>query len=136
MPEKADPENPIDFLVHIKRIAAPLLPQLGLEPNIYYIPPINIKNMDFVRMMFGPMGEEAVNNYVRAIEKQDIEVIGALILSNSTDRIIHRFKVIGGEYVAGYNEKGNEVIRVPIAEQVVVRPYYDEKLGVYRRNDV
>ncbi|MEM0439448.1 MAG: dehydrogenase [Desulfurococcaceae archaeon] len=136
LPEKADPENPIDFLVHIKRIAAPLLPQLGLEPNIYYIPPINIKNMDFVRMMFGPMGEEAVNNYVRAIEKQDIEVIGALILSNSTDRIIHRFKVIGGEYVAGYNEKGNEVIRVPITEQVVVRPYYDEKLGVYRRNDV
>ncbi len=33
-PEDADPENPIDFLVHVKKVALPLLPQLGLEPNV------------------------------------------------------------------------------------------------------
>jgi len=136
MPENANPENPIDFLVHIKKVAAPLLPQLGLEPNVYYVPPIRVGNIDFIRMMFGPMGVEAVENYRRALEKQDLEVIGALILANSTDRVYARFKVTRDGWAIAYDEKGSEVVRVPITEPVTIRPYYDEKLGVYRRNDV
>lgn len=123
-PEKADPENPIDFLVHIKKIAAPLLPQLGLEPNIYYVPPVNVDRR-FIQMLFGPMGVEAVENYIRAIERQDVEVIGALTLANSSDRIYTRFKVVGGEYVVGYDEKGHEVVRVPLKEPVYIRSRYD-----------
>jgi nitrate reductase beta subunit len=41
-PDKVDPTNPIDYLVHVKKMAIPLYPQFGLEPNIYYIPPIHI----------------------------------------------------------------------------------------------
>ncbi len=42
LPQKADPSNPIDYLVHIKKVALPLYPQFGLEPNVYYIPPIHV----------------------------------------------------------------------------------------------
>jgi Fe-S-cluster-containing dehydrogenase component len=32
-PENARPDNPIDFLVHVKKVALPLFPQFGLEPK-------------------------------------------------------------------------------------------------------
>jgi hypothetical protein len=38
------------------------------------------------------------------------------------------------KYAIGYDEKGHEVVRVPLKEPTVVRPFYDEKLGVYRHN--
>ena len=134
-PEEADPENPIDFLVHIKKVAAPILPQLGLEPNIYYIPPINVANDKFITMLFGPYGVEAVNNYKKAIEENDVEVIGALLLSNSSMHVYTRFKV-SGDYVIGYDDDGREVVRVPLQEELLVRPSYDPLLDVYIRNDV
>lgn len=135
MPENADPENPIDFLVHVKKIAVPLLPQLGLEPNVYYIPPAHVGSQKYISMLFGPQGLEAVNNYVKIIRERDQEALGALILTNSTDKIYTKFKVIGDE-VIGYDLKGHEVIRVPIEERVIVRPSYDPNLKVYLRNDV
>ncbi|MFN3966597.1 MAG: 4Fe-4S dicluster domain-containing protein, partial [Endomicrobiia bacterium] len=33
---KPKEDNPIDYLVHIKKIALPLYPQFGTEPNVYY----------------------------------------------------------------------------------------------------
>jgi len=39
--DKPREDNPIDYFVHIKKIALPLHPQFGLEPNVYYIPPIH-----------------------------------------------------------------------------------------------
>ena len=134
LPENADPENPVDFLVHIKRVAAPHLPHLGLEPNIYYVPPVHVDRR-FIQMLFGPMGVEAVENYLAAIMKQDLEVLGALTLANSTDRIYTRFKIIGGEYVAGYDENGHEVVRVPIREPVYIRPRHDPARNLYLRNN-
>ena len=41
-PDEVDPRKPADFLVHVKKIALPLYPQLGLEPNVYYIPPVHV----------------------------------------------------------------------------------------------
>jgi nitrate reductase beta subunit len=135
LPENADPENPIDFLVHVKKVAVPLLPQLGLEPNIYYIPPIHVASKRYIAMLFGPQGVEAVENYVKAIREGDLETLGALILANSTDRIYARFRVVGEE-VAGYDERGREVVRVPIKEKVIIRPSYDPRIKVYLRNDM
>jgi len=37
-PDKIDEDNPLDYLVFVKKIALPLYPQFGLEPNTYYIP--------------------------------------------------------------------------------------------------
>ena len=34
-----DRQNPIYYLVKVAKVALPLYPQFGLEPNGYYIPP-------------------------------------------------------------------------------------------------
>ncbi len=114
-------------------IASPMLPQLGLEPNIYYVPPAHVDRR-FIQMLFGPMGVEAVDNYLEAIRKQDVEVLGALILANSSEKIYTRFKVVGGDQVVGYDEKGHEVVRVPLKEPVYVRFRYDSGRNLYLTN--
>ena len=35
-------DHPIDYLVHVRKVALPLYPQWGLEPNVYYIPPVHV----------------------------------------------------------------------------------------------
>ena len=56
-PDEIDPRKPADFLVHVRKIALPLYPQLGLEPNVYYIPPMHVP-VQYLEQMFGP-GVEA-----------------------------------------------------------------------------
>jgi hypothetical protein len=34
----------------------------------------------------------------------------------------------------GYDEKGQEMVRVPLKEPIVVRPPLDDKVGAYRYN--
>ena len=34
-----DRQNPLYFLVHVAKVALPLYPQFGTQPNGYYIPP-------------------------------------------------------------------------------------------------
>jgi len=121
-------DNPIDYFVHIKKIALPLYPQFGLEPNVYYIPPIHVPD-EFNRQLFGPAAKEAVRLYKNATEDENL--IGLLMLIGSTDRIIHSFKVRDGD-CAGYDEKGEEIIRVPLKEPIVIRDEYDRNLGVQR----
>jgi len=132
-PDKADPDNPIDFLVHIKKIALPLYPQFGTEPNVYYIPPIHVPNTRYLQQMFGPGVERAVETY-RAIRRgEEPELKGVLMLNVSTDRLLSKFKVTGKEAI-GYDGKGAEVVRVALKEPTIVRPYFDPVLGVYRHN--
>ena len=121
-------DNPIDYFVHIKKIALPLYPQFGLEPNVYYIPPIHVPD-EFNRQLFGPGAKEAVRLYKNAA--QDKNLIGLLMLIGSTDRIIHSFKAQNGDCI-GYDENGKEIIRVPVKEPVIIRKEYDEKLDVHR----
>jgi nitrate reductase beta subunit len=132
-PENADPDNPVDFLVHVRKVACPLMPQLGLEPNVYYIPPIHTNNKRFLRMMFGPGAEEAVKAYVNAMEGNDPELLGVLMLNVSTDHIIRKFKVQDG-VAFGYDEDGDELVRVPLKEPTMVRPFFDENAKAYRYN--
>lgn len=129
-PEKADPSNPIDYLVHIKNLALPLYPQFGLQPNIYYIPPVHVPP-PYLRQMFGPGVEEAVKTYRSAAS--DMKLLAALTLAGSTNRWLSRFDV-SGELALGYDEKGEELVRVPVKEPVFVRPYFSEKLEVYHHN--
>jgi nitrate reductase beta subunit len=125
-------DNPIDYLVHVKKIALPLYPQFGLEPNVYYVPPINVPK-EFNRQLFGPGAVNAVEAYRRASE--DKKLIAALVLMGCTDRIIHSFEVQGdlsrGSAI-GYDETGDEIVRVPLQEPVVVRKLHDEERDVYR----
>lgn len=129
-PEKADPSNPIDYLVHVKKVALPLFPQFGLEPNVYYIPPVHVP-APYLRQMFGPGVEEAIKTYRNA--HNDETFLGALTIFGSTEFWVTKFNASKG-IVTGYDIKGKEIVKVPIKEPVFIRPYYDERLEVYRHN--
>lgn len=129
-PKDADPENPMDYLVHVRKVAVPLYPQFGLQNNIYYIPPVHVPPQ-FLRQMFGPAAEKAMETYRKA--KDDKELLGALLLFGATDVWLEKFRV-SGEMAFGYDRKGKEAVRVPLKEPIFVRPYFDAAQNVYRHN--
>ncbi len=129
-PEEARPENPIDYLVHIKKVALPMFPQFGLEPNVYYIPPIHVPG-EFLVQMFGPAVSAAVQTYRKSAEDADLAAL--LHLFGCTEQVISTWRR-EGEEVAGFDEAKKQIVRVPVREPVVVRDAHDEKLNVWRTN--
>jgi nitrate reductase beta subunit len=129
-PALARDDNPVDFLVHKKQIALPYYPQLGLEPNIYYIPPIHA-DPQYLEQMFGPRVHEAIARYKDL--PNDPEASGLLCLIGGTERIIHRFEVKDG-VAFGYGEHDDEILQVPVTEHQYERAPFDEKLGAVRNN--
>ncbi|MDP7162076.1 MAG: dehydrogenase [Phycisphaerae bacterium] len=129
-PDKARDDNPIDYLVHKAKIALPLYPQFGTQPNVYYIPPVHVPRQ-FLFQMFGPGVPEAIKKYRTAPDDEKLR--GLLVLFGSTDKIFTRFKVTSGEAI-GYNDKGDEIVRVPITEPTYRRPFFDEERNVYRHS--
>lgn len=129
-PDQIDEDNPLDYIIHVKKVALPLYPQFGLEPNVYYIPPIHVPEK-FLKQMFGPNVQEAINIYRNV--HSDKKLLGAMLLFGNTSKIITKFKVEGEEAI-GYNEQGEEVSRVPFTEPFFQRPFFDQKNEVYRIN--
>ena len=129
-PEEAKADNPIDYLVHIKKVALPLFPQFGLEPNIYYIPPLHAPT-SFLTQMFGPGAIEALQTYRNA--PQDLDMAGLLGLFGSTESIVPKWRR-DGDWVIGMSEAGAEVVRVPLKEPVHVRPAFDKLYQIGRLN--
>jgi nitrate reductase beta subunit len=129
-PEEARPENPIDYLVHIRKVALPLFPQFGLEPNVYYIPPVHVP-ATFLHQLFGPRAEAAVTTYRAAADDQDLA--GLLGLFGSTEQVVARWRRTGNQ-VVGYDDQGREIVRTPLREPVLVRPAWDAAQGVARVN--
>src|SRR5512139_2883815 len=111
-PSKARADNPMDYLVHVRKVALPLFPQFGLEPNVYYIPPIHAPQA-FLRQMFGPGAAAAVKTYRAAAG--DADLAGLLGLFGCTERVIPRWKR-QGDSVLGASENGDEIVRVPLRE--------------------
>src|SRR5690606_11846566 len=118
-------DNPIDFLVHARGGGKPLYPQLGLEPNVYYLPPIHVASDDFLTMLFGPGARSAIEAYQRAMRGEDPELLAVLLLAVSTDRIIHRFE-LKGETVEAWDLDGEKVVSMPVKVPTVERPAFDE----------
>ncbi|HXF57429.1 MAG TPA: 4Fe-4S dicluster domain-containing protein, partial [Actinomycetota bacterium] len=129
-----DRYNPIYYLVKVARVALPLYPQFGTEPNGYYIPPRWVPR-PYLRQMFGPGVDDAIARYTRP----DRELLAVLQLFRATRRIIFRYEVqegekvrevtIGGkpwalynDTVIGYDRAGNEVVRLSVLEPFHVRP--------------
>jgi nitrate reductase beta subunit len=129
-PDQIDEDNPIDYIVHVRKVALPLYPQFGLEPNVYYIPPVHVPEK-FLKQLFGPNAMDAVNTYRKV--HSDKKLLAALLLFGNSPQIITKFKVEKEEAV-GYNSKGDEVLRVPFTEPFFQRPFFDEKNEVYRIN--
>ncbi len=129
-PEDAKPENPIDYLVHIRKVALPLFPQLGLEANVYYIPPIHAPT-PFLYQMFGPGVAAAIKTYRSAVD--DMDLAGLLTLFGSSERVMPRWKR-EGDWTIGLDEQDQEIVRVPLKEPVYLRGPFDEKYQVARTN--
>jgi nitrate reductase beta subunit len=118
-PDEVDPRKPADYLVHIRSLALPLYPQLGLEPNVYYIPPVHVPTK-YLTQMFGPGVEHAVETYRSA--KDDPELLGLLMLFGATERLWHTWEVSGG-VARAFAEDGEEVVAVPLREPTFTRPF-------------
>lgn len=129
-PAKARADNPVDYLVHKKGLALPYYSQLGLEPNLYYIPPIHA-DMGYLKQMFGPRVGDAIDAYKSL--KDDSEAQGLLTLMGCTDRIIHHFSVKDGMSYA-MDDKKEEIIRVPVTEAFIEREAWNESLHAVRTN--
>jgi nitrate reductase beta subunit len=129
-PEKAQADNPLDYLVHIKKVALPLYPQFGLEPNVYYIPPVHVPT-SFTRQMFGPGVDKAIETYRGAVNDSDLA--GMLGLFGSTERVMTRWRRIG-ETVTGLDDDGNIAVSVPLKEPVHIRPAFDKQYQITRMN--
>ena len=129
-PEEARPENPIDYLVHVKKVALPLFPQFGLEPNVYYIPPIHAPEA-FLRQMFGPHVHNAIETYRSAPDDPDLA--GLLGLFGSTEQVMPRWNHKNA-WTVGLDDNGQEIVRVPLREPVYIGEAFDKQYQVVRTN--
>ncbi|OGN85822.1 MAG: nitrate oxidoreductase subunit beta [Chloroflexi bacterium GWC2_73_18] len=129
-----DPQNPITFLVRDEQVALPLYPQLGTEPNGFYIPP-RWAPRDFLRQMFGPGVDRALERY-RAPSR---ELLAVLQLFRASQQIIFRFEIEEGprvfeteidgkpwamynDTVIGFDQQGREAVRLTVEEPIHQRP--------------
>ncbi len=129
-----DRQNPLYFLIRVEKVAVPLYPQFGTEPNIYYIPPRWVPRQ-YLRQMFGPGVEQAIERYTNPSR----ELLAVLQLFRSTQQIIFRYEIEEGEKIVdteingrrieiyndtviGFNSQGSEIVRLSVAEPFHVRP--------------
>lgn len=129
-PDKVKEDNPIDYLVHVRKLALPLYPQFGLEPNVYYVPPVHVPDQ-FLLQMFGPGVAQAKETYRNA--KEDKTLKGLFALFGCTERTIPYFKIVG-DYAVALDDDRREIVRVPIYEPVIVRKSQDRLYQIMRSN--
>jgi nitrate reductase beta subunit len=128
-PAKSEADNPVDYLVHEAKVALPLYPQFGTEPNVYYIPP-RWAPRPFLRQLFGPGVDAAIGKYT----DPDDTLFGLLKLFGTTEKIIRRFSV-GNQIASAFDENDRLILRSPFKEPSFVRPAYDATYDVDRFNE-
>ena len=129
-----DRSNPLYFLTRVEKVALPLYPQFGTEPNVYYIPPRWVPR-PYLRQMFGPGVDEAIDKYTNASR----ELLAVLQLFRASQKIVFRYEIEEGEKVVdteingrpwqmfndtviGFDQEGNEAVRLSVLEPFHVRP--------------
>ncbi len=129
-----DRYNPLYYLVHVAKVALPLYPQFGTQPNGYYIPPRWVPR-PYLRQMFGPGVDAAIERY----SLPDRELLAVLQLFRRSNLIIFRYEIKEGpkvyegtlngkavtlynDTIIAYNRDSKEIFRTTIEEPVHVRP--------------
>ena len=129
-----DRRNPLYYLVHVAKVALPLYPQFGTQPNGYYIPPRWVPR-PYLRQMFGPGVDGAIERYAAP----DRELLAVLQLFRRSNIIIFRYEIEEGpkiyegtvngkpfsiynDTVIAFNRDGKEIFRTTIEEPIHVRP--------------
>jgi nitrate reductase beta subunit len=127
-------QHPLYYLVKVAKVALPLYPQFGTEPNGYYIPPRWVPRA-YLTQMFGPGVEPAIERY----KVPDRELLAVLQLFRRSNRIIYRYEVEEGpkvfeteihgkpfvlhdDTVIAFGSKGEELFRTKVEEPFHVRP--------------
>ncbi|MEW5974775.1 MAG: 4Fe-4S dicluster domain-containing protein [Acidobacteriota bacterium] len=133
-----DYDNPIYYMVKEEKIALPLYPQFGTEPNGFYIPP-RWAPIPYLNQMFGPGAETAIEAYMCPSRR----MLGLLQLFRASRTVISRFELIEGkkihesevalpsgrkktieifnDTVVGYDDRNREIVRLTIEEPVYER---------------
>jgi nitrate reductase beta subunit len=131
---RAEPTNPLYYLIQEEQMALPLYPQFGTQPNVYYIPPRWVPR-PYLRQMFGP----GVDKAIAAYERPSRTAQAVLQLFRASQLIVFSFDVIEGEKVfemnvngepyevfndtvVGYGRDGEELVRVSVEEEQYERP--------------
>lgn len=126
--------HPLYYLVHVAKVALPLYPQFGTEPNGYYIPPRWVPR-PYLYQMFGPGVDAAIERYMYP----DRELLAVLQLFRRSNRIIYRYEVREGpkvyegtlrgkaievydDTVIAYGASDEELFRTKVEEPIYVRP--------------
>ncbi|MBI4431836.1 MAG: 4Fe-4S dicluster domain-containing protein [Candidatus Omnitrophica bacterium] len=129
-----DRYNPIYYLVKVAKVALPLYPQFGTEPNGYYIPPRWVPR-GFLKQMFGPGVHQAIEAYM----VPDRELLAVLQLFRKTNQIVFKYEIKEGakvyetqihgkpftlfnDTIIGFNQAGKEIVRTQVEEPFHVRP--------------
>lgn len=129
-----DRYNPLYYLIHVAKVALPLYPQFGTEPNGYYIPPRWVPTK-YLEQMFGPGVKDAVERY----RAPDRELLAVLQLFRRSNRIIFRYEIKEGpkvwetvingktfemfnDTVIAFDRKNREIFRTQVEEPIHVRP--------------
>ncbi len=129
-----DRQHPLYYLVHVAKVALPLYPQFGTEPNGYYIPPRWVPR-PYLHQMFGPGVDQAIDRYTYP----DRELLAVLQLFRRSNRIIFRYEIEKGpkvyeatlrgrkitiynDTVIAYGQDGKEIFRTTVEEPIYVRP--------------
>lgn len=123
-------DNVLDYLVRIRKVALPLYPQYGTEPNVYYVPPVHVPR-EFLVQMFGPGVEAAIQTYRSA--PNDKTLLAALLLFGNSRTTLHSFRAEEIEAV-GLDREGKELVRVPYTEPFFAREFFDKKNEAWRHN--
>lgn len=125
--------HPLYYLVKVAKVALPLYPQFGTQPNIYYIPPRWVPR-PYLRQMFGPGVDEALERYTCP----DRELLAVLQLFRKSRIIVFQYRIeegkklfettVNGKKFEMYNDtvialddKGKEIFRTQVEEPFIVR---------------
>jgi nitrate reductase beta subunit len=129
-----DRQHPLYYLVHVAKVALPLYPQLGTQPNGYYIPPRWVPR-PYLRQMFGPGVDAAIERYTHP----DRELLAVMQLFRRDNRIIFSYELEQGpeiyrttlrgkpftlynDTVVAYGRDGQELFRTTVEEPLHERP--------------
>ncbi len=129
-----NPKNPITWLIKNQKIALPLYPQFGTEPNVYYIPP-RWAPREYLRQMFGPGVDEAIEKFMVPSR----ELLAVMSLFRMSQTIVFEYRIEEGpkvfetmihgkkfemynDTIIGLGEDGKEVVRTTVEEPIHIRP--------------
>ncbi len=129
-----DRQNPLYYLIRVARVALPLYPQFGTEPNGFYIPPRWVPRR-YLRQMFGPGVDGAIDRY----RVPDRELLAVLQLFRKSNRIVFRYEIEEGpkvfeteihgkpftqydDTVIAFGRDGEELFRTKVNEPIHTRP--------------